>query len=240
MVLYITMQFSDTSNNTGLVQDAYFGINANSNSYPIKDITRSINKGLDRVTTLILQADNRWQFDDLNKTNLPIATTNLVSGQRDYTFDNSFLEVVKVMIADENGEYYEIRNIDVRDSDVTQYLQNKSSNTGRPYRYDVFGASLVLDPVPNYNYTAGIKVWFKRKAEYFDYTDTTKEPGFASQFHHILSLYAQYDYAHAKDLDKTEKLKRDILEVEREISKFYSRRLKDYKPRLIPRYINPA
>jgi hypothetical protein len=234
------MQFSNSSTNQGIVQDAYFGVGANSNSYPIADVTRAINKGLDRVSTLILQADNRWQFDDYNNTTLPIATTNLITNQQDYQFDSSFLEVVKVLIADENGNYYPIYNIDSTDQNVYSYLQNLSANKARPIRYDIIGNSILLDPVPNYSEANGVKVYFKRKAEYFSTSDTTKEPGFAGQFHQILSLYAQYDYATAKNLQKREAIKRDILEMEKEISKFYARRLKDYQPRLIPRYRNPA
>lgn len=232
------MQISDTTNETGIVQDIYFNSGSNSNSFPIADVIRAVNKGLDRVTTLILKADARWQFDDLNKTTLPIATTNIVSAQKDYSFDSSFLEVLKVLVADSNGNFKEIYNIDIYDQTVGNYLTNPTSNTGTPARYDVMGGSIILDPVPDYNYTNGLKVYFKRKAEYFTSTDTIKEPGFASHFHPILSLYGQYEYANAKGLANQEKLKRDILEMETDLIAFYSRRLKDYKPTLIPRIRN--
>lgn len=228
------MQFNSTGN--GIVQDVYFGVNANSVNYPIADVTRSINNGLDRVSSIILRADNRWQFDDTNNTTLPIATTNLVQNQQDYQFNSSFLEVVKVMVASDDGLYYPIYNIDTTDQNIFPYLQNLSTNRSRPIRYDVLGNSILLDPAPNYSETNGLKVYFKRKMSYFTTSDTTKQPGFDSRFHKYLSLYAQYEFALAKDLKKTEQLKRDMAEMEKEIELHYSKRLKDYQPRMIPRY----
>ena len=236
----LKMVYNDATNNQGVVQDIYFGVNANSVSFPISDVTRSVNNGLDKVSAIIIGSDNRWQFDDNNNVTLPIATTNLISNQQDYSFDSSFLEVLKVMVADQSGNFYEVKNIDINDQGVTSYLENKSTNQSYPFRYDIIGNSILLDPRPNYNYTGGLKVYFKRKASYFTTTDTTKNPGFAAQFHKYLSIYAQYEYAHAKELDKTEKLKRDMLEMEKEIASFYSKRSSDYKPRFISRIRNPG
>ncbi len=139
------MVYNDTSTNQGIVQDIYFGISANSSSYPIADVTRAVNMGLDKVSSIILQADNRWQFDDKNNTTLPIATTDLVLNQQDYEFDSTFLEVEKVMVSDPSGYYHEIYNIDIHDQGVTSYLENQASNTGQPFRYDVIGNSILLD-----------------------------------------------------------------------------------------------
>jgi hypothetical protein len=233
------MVYSDTTNSQGIVQDIYFGISQNATSYPIADVTRSVNNGLDRISAVILKADNRWQWDDTNNTTLPIATTDINSGQQDYLFDSSFLEVDRVIIADTSGNFAEIYNIDIHDQTSRTYVENNSGNTGVPYRYDVLGNSILLDPVPNYSRTGALKVYFKRKAQYFTANDTTKVPGFAPQFHKYLSLYAQYEYAHAKGLDKREVLMRDILAMEKEVEKFYSRRLKDYRPRFISRIRDP-
>lgn len=233
------MVYSDLTNSQGIVQDIYFGVSANSNSYPIADVTRAVNNGVDKVSSIILQSDNRWQFDDKNFTTLPIATTDLISGQQDYEFDGSFLEVEKVMVADSTGNYQEVFNIDIHDQGIQSYLQNQSGNTGQPRRYDVIGNSILLDARPNYAYTGGLKVWFKRKADYFTTTDTIKVPGFASQFHKYLSLYGQYEYAHAKGLAKKETLERDMLQMEKEIASYYAKRSADVIPKIISRYRNP-
>lgn len=234
------MVYNDTSTNQGIVQDIYFGISANSSSYPIADVTRAVNLGLDKVSAIILQADNRWQFDDKNNTTLPIATTDLVNNQQDYEFDSSFLEVEKVMVADPSGNYYEVRNMDIHDQNVSSYLENQTANLGQPYRYDVIGNSILLDTRPNYAYTDGLKVYFKRKADYFTTGDTTKVPGFAPQFHKYLSFYGQYEYAVAKSLAKAEQIKRDMLEMEKQIALYYATRSNDYRPRFISRVRLPG
>jgi len=233
------MIFSDPTTKTGIVQDIYFGVSANSASYPIEDVTRNVNLGLDKACAIILRSDNRWQFDDTNATTLPIAVTDLFNNQQDYEFDSSFLEVEKVMVADPSGNFHEVYNIDIHDQGIIGYLENQSSNTGQPRRYDVIGNSILLDARPNYSYTGGLKVYFKRKATYFVYTDTIKEPGIAPQFHKYLSLVGQYEYSYAKGLPKTEQIKRDILEMEKKIAEFYDKRSGDYKPRFISRVRNP-
>lgn len=79
------MVFNDISTSQGIVQDTYFEVNADATTYPIADLTRNANAALDNVVTLILGADQRWQFDSTNSTDLPIGTTDIVSGQQDYS-----------------------------------------------------------------------------------------------------------------------------------------------------------
>ena len=54
------MVFNDTTNKQGIVQDAYFEVNANDVTYLIADLTRHANTALDNVVTLILGSDSRW------------------------------------------------------------------------------------------------------------------------------------------------------------------------------------
>jgi len=229
------MIFNDTFGGQGIVQDVYFGVSADALSYPIADVTRAVNLGLDEVSAIILRADNRWQFDDKNNTTLPIATTDIVASQQDYGFDDDFLEVEKVMIADQNGNFYELHNIDVNDQGVGSYLENKPENQGLARRYDVIGNSILLDPRPDYNYADGLKVYFKRKADYFTVNDTIKEPGFASEFHKYLSLFAQREYSYAKMLPKTQQLENELFKMTKKIQSYYAKRSGDVRPRVIPR-----
>ena len=43
-------------------------------------------------------ADDRWQFDDTNHTDYPIATTNLVANQRTHVLSVSHLRITRVEI----------------------------------------------------------------------------------------------------------------------------------------------
>ena len=54
------MQFSDTTNNLGIIQDITFKTGVSTNQYTIADRTRNINNWYMRVTGWILEADGRW------------------------------------------------------------------------------------------------------------------------------------------------------------------------------------
>ena len=89
----MTLVFNDTATKSGILQDVetrVFGdegygsiTNDTNRKY---QFTVKANQALDRVVYLILCSDGRWQFDDNNYTDMAIGLTNLVSGQRNYTF----------------------------------------------------------------------------------------------------------------------------------------------------------
>ena len=112
------MVFNDTVTSQGIVQDTYFEASANSSSYPIADLTRNANNALDNVITLILGADSRWQFDSTNATDLPIGVTDLINGQKDYTFDSEYLVIKSIGCKDQNGNWSKLIPIDNYDEDV--------------------------------------------------------------------------------------------------------------------------
>ena len=89
------MKYSDSTNKTGLVELIRRLTNTDANSYPIADLTADFNSIYDEYVSLALSADDTWQWDDTAQTKLPIATTNIVSGQRDYQFDAENLESIK-------------------------------------------------------------------------------------------------------------------------------------------------
>lgn len=233
------MVFSDTSTKLGLIQDLeikVFGDNGygriSGNSDLLYQFTGRINRAQDRFTFLAMTADGRWQYDDTNYTDYGIATTNIVSGQRDYTFALEHLEIEKVLIKDTSGNWKLIYSIDQDDKDAVTYLENNSSNTGTPTRYDKRSNSIFLDVTPNYNSTSGLKIYFKRGPSYFVYTDTTKVPGFASIFHGYLSQHAYYTYAMDRVLTNIDRIERDTLKMEASITEFFSRRNKDERKAL--------
>jgi len=212
------MIFNDTtSTKQGIVQDVYFNVGANANSYPIEALTRDANKALDIATSKIIGADGRWRFSDSNNTDLDIGETDLVSGQEDYSYDSRFLTIEKMEVKDPNGNWIGLIPIDNQDINQKETLENLFETSGIPQFYDKMGDSFLLKPVSNYNWRQttegeqGIRVYFQRKMDYFLTTDTIKEPGFAKHLHNFVSLYCQYCYAKAKDLvKKISGLKTDI------------------------------
>lgn len=215
----------------GIIQTIDDTVGTNSTTYPIAKKTRDVNLALDRVFALIFQVGGTWQFDDSNHTDYPIITTNLVANQRDYAFTddgagNLILDVYKVMVADENGDFFEVYPVDQQTNPPSTMVDGQNTS-GQPFFYDKTGNGIFLDPIPNYNSTNGLKVFINRTGSYFTTTDTTKKPGFAGLFHEYLVLRPSYMYAMRKGLEQANRLKAEMLEMEAEIQNYYKSRERD-------------
>jgi hypothetical protein len=215
----MALQFSDTSTKLGLIQeceDLVFGNygDISGNTDRLYQFTRLMNEALNRVTSLILKSDGRWQFDDSNNTDLPIGTTDLVttagSEQQDYEFSVSHLKVLGVEVLNADGNWVNLSPLDQLDlvntgNSVTDYLKTP----GMPQYYDKIGRSIFLYPKPlaaAVTETGGLKVRFQRPPSYFVYNDTTKVPGFNSLYHRLVALIASRDYALSKSLKNAKSL----------------------------------
>jgi len=74
------------------------------------DIDRSINNWYEKILNWAIQANGDWEI------NGEIATTDIIAGQRDYTFDSSFIKIKEVYIKSNDGEetvYVKAKKIDV-------------------------------------------------------------------------------------------------------------------------------
>lgn len=226
-------QFSDTTTNQGLIQDCeftLFGDNGfgqiSQNANRLKGFTALINRSLDKVTTLLLSSDGRWEFDDTNYTDLPIGTSTLVNGVQDVQLSVSHLRVLRVEILNAQGDYYKIEPFDLQDIG-SQGMTEFESGVGSPRFYDIQGGSVFLYPRPQTGYVtfaAGIKVYYQREPSYFLTTDTTKAPGFASIFHRLVSRWACYDYALSRQLSIRKDLRDEITVLEQQLTDFYATR----------------
>lgn len=206
------------------------------------------NNALDRVTSLIMQSDGRWEWDDENNTDLPIATTSLVSGQQDYSLAITHLQITRVEIQDNvtpTAGWHKLSTIDQKDI-FDDALENfpgvtdaqSSSTNGLPLYYDKLGNSLFLYPAPNYSQTASLKVYFKRPPSYFLTSDTTKSPGFNSLYHELIPLWVSYNYAIANGKGNANLLMAQIQLKEDALKGDYDLRDKDDQPRLQARPMN--
>ena len=232
----MSLQFSDSSLKAGIVEMIDSTVKSNSTSYPLTEKTRDINLALDRVFALIFQVGGTWQFDDSNHTDYPIITTDLVSGQRDYSFTtdengNLILDIYKLMIADENGLFFEVLPVDQQGKPPFTMIDGQNT-TGQPFFYDKTANGIFLDPIPNYNSTGGIKVFINRTGSYFATTDTTKKPGFNGLFHEYLALRPSYQYALRNSLANMNVLKAEMIEMENAIMDSYKARERDVQKTL--------
>lgn len=230
MDLWLYILTNMTSFNDGvnsLYADTLFWSGATSTTYPIDpDFTRNANFALDRVTSLIQKSDALWEWEDINNTDLPIATTALVSGQADYALSVTHLKILKVRIKDANGNWVTLKSRNRR-----QLKDSELSSTGTPSTYDLLGNSIILSDIPNYASAGGLEIQFQRGADYFVVGSTTKTPGFAIQFHRLISLYAALDWTETNEMEKrSKKIEKYILRMEAELVEFYSDRHRDEAP----------
>lgn len=242
----MSLMFSDTSSNkAGLIQEAeslVFGDNSygriSNDANLLATFTRYINEALNRVVSLILTSNGRWQWDDNNNTDFPIGTTNLGvtvgSEQQDYAFDITFLKITRVEVMDNTGAWHLLKPLDqndLYDQSLTDYLKT----AGLPGFYDKIANSLFLYPKPlgtAVTATGGLKVWFQRPPSYFSISDTTKVPGFNSMYHRLVALIASRDYAMMKVLSNAKALDALVMQQEDSLGESYTLRNADERPQL--------
>lgn len=234
------LQYNDTTNKQGIIQrledilfNGEYG-HISGNTTRLQRFTAKVNAKQNDAWALIFQSSTRWQWDDTNQSDFPIITTNIVSGQRDYTFTtdetgNLILDIHRVAIKRSASAtiFDEIFPADAQTDPYSDFVEDNTSATGTPWQYDKTANGIFLDPIPNYNATNGLKVYINREGYYFTTSDTTKKPGFAGTLHEYLPVAVAYEYARDNNLRNTTTLARDVLLWEEKIKEYYSKRERD-------------
>ncbi len=189
------MEYSNTANSQGIIQDVDFLCGTNSSSYPVADKTRNINHAYHDINRLIWECCDYWQYDDANATAFPISTTTLVHGQQDYSIPSTAQRIRRIEVENLAGDWVKLNPLIEEDIGValTEYLET----AGLPAYYDMVDNSIFLYPKPSSAYctlTSGLKVYYDRDIIEFTTASTTTIPGFATPFHRLLSLQAAIDF----------------------------------------------
>ena len=234
------MEFSDTTNKDGLLQDVQFLTDTTTTEYPAADVARNINHYLRLAASWIYEADSLWTFDDSNLTDLPELTTTLVDSQADYALPSTTHKIIRVEVKDNGGNYIPVKPLDI--SEIPDATTEFEQTDGLPAYYDIRGDSIWLYPAPaaaSVTLAAGLKLYISRDISAFVSTDTTKVPGFKPETcHRILSLGAALDYWLVNDpgnLQKLQALKREINDLKKVLQEFHGARNMETKVRLKPK-----
>lgn len=226
------MQFNPSSKVDSIIADIdflLFGDGSTFNTdYSLVDRTRGINIVMDEAVAELFKADPNFMWDDTTNPDFPIATLDLVANRDNYVLPDASLVFNRVRIKDTNGIYKTLtpkNRKEISDSELDSY--------GTPDKYYKIDNAVFPIPVPNYSSTGGVEIEFQRGANHFLSTDTTKSPGFASQFHQFLSVGASLRYAIANGM----KEKMSLLNTEKEkiklsIQAHYQRRSPDERPKI--------
>ena len=193
-------------------------------NYSLDALTRHSNRALDELTSIILAVDGSWQWDDKNHPDLPIAVTDVVSGQGQYTMSVKHLTVSRLEIDNAEGKASVMKPI--AESDIKTPISELAEETGTPIYYEKVGESLFLYPKPNYDVEDGMRIYFSRPASYFLTTDTTKEAGFAEIYHEFIPLWNARHYASSQaDMNATyQKMDALLQDIIVRIKKYYGSR----------------
>ena len=236
------MVINDTTNRLGLIQyieDKTITSNASSGSYPLRSLVRDTNLSLDDYNILMTESSGTWLGDDTNQTTFPIATTNIVSGQQSYVFtideqQNQILDIYRIECKDANGTWQLLTPYNEMDEETS--LSAQETITGTPTRYAKTANGILLDKIPNYNSTDGLKFYFSRTPVYFtvDGSDnvTPTVPGIPNPHHRYLAVKPIYWFWADKDTSKASYWLNEVNKLEISIKEYFSQRTKDEKPRL--------
>jgi hypothetical protein len=213
------MQFSDSTFEQGLVEDARFLVGANANTYKINDLTRNLNRRWEEAKTILYLSDGRWQASEA------IYSINLVSGTQGYTIPRTHIKINRVEVITADGSAVRLQPIDK--SDVTTSIIDYENTDGTPIFYELTGQTINLYPAPNYNGTAGLKWWYQGVPDYFETTDTTAEPDIIQTLDRYLSVGAALDYATAKILANKTSLETQLADIRQMLGDIANRRKGD-------------
>lgn len=242
----MSLVFNDTTTKRGIIQAIERRIFPNDagrisgNATLLAEWTAEVNLALDKALALIFEVCGTWNFDDSGHTKYPIITTNLVAGQRDYTFltdqqGNLVLDIHRVLVKTEDGIYIDMTPVDVQSDHRTWGFTDGRDQQGTPDEYDKTANGIFLDRIPSYSADDGLKVYINREASYFLTTDTTKKPGFAGLFHEYLAIEPSAKYAGIHTLKNADRLERELLKIEKAMRGYFARRERDTRRVIKPR-----
>ena len=231
------MTYNDTTNKSGILQcvefrtdlgDAYI----TGDTTRLKQFTALVNNENHKVWHTIFMSNGNWSYDDGNYTDLPQATTDLVSGTSKYAIPETALTVKGINCLDSAGNWYALMPITDKliGNEVDEFMDADS----QPMYYRMINGTAEIYPASNYNATNGIKVLFDRDSVDFATSDTTKKPGFASPYHEILPIGVSIEWLKIKQPQSPTlpQLQADYLKMEKAIKDFYGKRFKDFTPRI--------
>lgn len=239
----MSLSYNDTTAYRGIVQMYEREIGASlgdvsGSTTRLKQFTADVNIALDDYIAMVIQCSGKWKADDSNHTDYPEILTDLVSGQREYPFitdenGNAILDIYKVYAKNSaSAPYRLLESYDSDSEDSASTFTDGQSATGTPTSYDKTANVIRLNVLPTATVTNGLKVSINREGSYFNYTDTTKKPGFPGTHHKYFYLKPALDYARRNTLTSYPRIEGELLKLENDIKEYFNSRAKDEPQKL--------
>lgn len=260
----MAIQFSDTTNKSGLIQlcEMYTGLGdggISGSATLLKQFTRLINNGVQKAIAAIVESQDDWQWDDANVTSTyPVAKRTLAVGQRDYKFTSALWSLIGVE-GGSAGSNAAITPLKIRRVDVTYDGTNwiralpidteemplglgNDTNTDGRYstgapRYDARSSALWIYPAP-VTTGASVQLEFTREFAEFVSTDTTKTLPIDTAFAPMAALDAAADFCAANAPSLLQAIQMRYADLEARLRRHYGRKDEDRTLQLQGNYVN--
>jgi hypothetical protein len=180
--------------------------------YADTDLDRNLNRWYNDAIGSLLKVNGEWQV------NGEIATTNIITGQREYTIPADTMKVNEVYIKSiSSGEYVKATQRDPINVDIEPESYNPD-----PPEFDLFDNSIFIY-IPQTSITevtAGIKIHYQ--SDVTELSTGTDKPNLAEPFKRYLSYGAAFDYAVANEMwNKVKAFEAQLKVYEAKMLEFY-------------------
>ena len=196
------------------------GTTAATSALAAADILILENKYYEEVMARIVAetAGSDFQNGDINYTGFPTFPITMSNGVAAYDWVNDItktspltatglLTIMGVEVLDNGGIWHPLDRISLREIHERGSAQPEYQKTnGQPTEYELRDNMLVLYPAPDNGVTvtlaSGLRIYYLRTAQIFTSTEVTtgtKEPGFPSPFHDLMSYGPASDYMYSQE-----------------------------------------
>jgi len=208
--------------------------NTTTSDYSDASLIRDLNEELRAIQINILRDRGVLEFDDVNYTDLPIATFPIVAGQTTYKItedeDGNLISTIHKLAIDIGDGFRDVPRKMPTEGSQHALLDDREVDVPECY-YEV-GNSLVLGQIPRQSGMG--KVWFDRDLDLIVTGDTTKVPGVPVAYHSLAAYRTAYNYALDKGLTNQDHILHQIQIKEQRLEQYEANRRADEQTLIVP------
>lgn len=238
----IALPFSDTVNNTGILQQTRFLAKLDSTQWPTIRVVNSCNNWKNFLAGYAIAADRRFQWDNTEHSDAPEGTLPSTTAS-DYSFGtdqqgNQIITLTGISRLDSaTGYYIPLDEVDRNDPSVD--VSTFGQQTGTPTRYDKIADNIIrLDYKVGSVIAAYFKFSFQRVPPAYTAASTTATTGFSPLLDRGFIVASAYDAALTLGLPNLSALAVERQREEDKAVQYFADRNQDTVRRMTPSYQN--
>lgn len=227
----MALEFSNSSTNQGIAEQARSIMRVDATQWPIARIVASANHHKDTLAGYAIGADDRFDWDNTNHELLPIGTTDLEADVEDYSFltdedGNAIITLTRIDIKRPDGIWEPLQLIHKDEIDMA--IDEYEKTAGRPFQYIKLADNIVrLKPKPSVTVADGLQFHFQRCGPYYTAASTTATTGFSPLLDRGFVINAAYDGALALGLPNLQALAIEKAYEEKKMIRYFAGRNED-------------